>query len=115
MKPRYLLNFPLASILINNEEIEAIVDTGFNGSLMISEEDIEKFNFPKLGTTPYMMADGSFSKGTIYLGEITWLNQKIKVPIIVSESDFPLIGMDLLKYAKTLLIPSQNVLSIEAA
>ena len=42
MKTRYLFGLPFASILVEDREIEFLVDTGFNGSLLMPLQKIKE-------------------------------------------------------------------------
>ena len=59
MKTRYLLGLPFVTFKIKAEEIEAIIDTGFNGSLLLPIKIIERLNLEEIGTAHYAMADGA--------------------------------------------------------
>lgn len=113
MKTRYLLGLPFATIFINNKEIEAIIDTGFNGALSLPQKVIEELKLKKIGSAQYVMADGTISDSNIYLAEVTWFNEKVEVSVISSSSEFSLMGMELLSRAKIILEPAKGKLTIK--
>jgi len=115
MKTHYLFGLPFVTISIGNREIDVLIDTGFNGALSLPDSVMEGITLLKMGPTEYVMADGTISSSDMYAAEIMWLGKVREVEIISSTSDIPLIGMDLLQYAKTTLYPSKNILSIEPA
>lgn len=55
----------------------------------------------------------TFKSLEIFSAEIVWLDEKKLVSVIGSDSDFMLIGMELLKNAKTTLEPLKESLIIE--
>ncbi|MEK6868390.1 MAG: aspartyl protease family protein [Nanoarchaeota archaeon] len=113
MKTRYFLGLAFATIKVNGKEIEALIDTGFNGSLMLPLDEVQKSNLKRVGKAQYTMADGTVSESLIFMAEIEWFNGRKKVPVISSASEFPLIGMELLFYTKLTIHPSKDVLVIE--
>lgn len=113
MKTRYFLGLPFARIKVNGKEIEALIDTGFNGALMLPLEEVENLDLGKIGKAQYAMADGTVSEAIVFVAEIEWLAGKKKVSVVSSASEFPLIGMELLYYTKIVLQPSKDILNIE--
>tara|TARA_Y100000310_G_scaffold308858_1_gene352385 strand:- start:87 stop:452 length:366 start_codon:yes stop_codon:yes gene_type:complete len=113
MKTRYLLGLPFAIISINNQEIEVIIDTGFNGALSLPQTLINELQLKRIGSAQYIMADGTLSDSSIYLAEIDWFNEKKEVSVISSSSEFGLLGMELLSGVKTILDPANKTLTIE--
>ena len=115
MTGRYLFDLPFFTISINSEQIEFLVDTGFNGSLLLPLKKIHELNLKRVGFTEYAMADGSVVSAEIFSAGINWLNEKRLVSVIGSDSDFMLLGMELLKNVKTTLEPSKELLIIESS
>lgn len=62
--------------------------------------------------TRYALADGSVATARIYEGVVLWRKEKRRVWVIAGDSDFTLLGMGLLQFAKTLLWPERNMLSV---
>ena len=69
---------PFVIIFIDNTEIEAIVDIGFNGALSLPQELIHKLRLKKIGSAQYVMADGTISESNIYLAKVSWFNKKVR-------------------------------------
>ena len=100
MNGRYLFGLPFFTISINSEQIEFLVDTGFNGALLLPLRKIHELNLKRVGFTEYAMADGSVVASEMFSVEIKWLNEKRLVSVIGSDSDFMLLGMELLRNAR---------------
>lgn len=66
-------------------ELEAWVDTGFTGELVIPNQLIESFGLPQHAVVVAALADGTQNVGTFQNAEV-----------IGSQGDFPLIGVGLL-------------------
>lgn len=115
MRTRYLMGLPFATININNSEIEALVDTGFNGALLLPSETINSLGLKRIGWVDYAMADGSIVQTGIFTAKTRWLEREQDVAIVSTESDFALIGMELLADARTLLDPVNRIIDISPA
>ncbi len=114
-KTRYLSGLPSATITIEAHEIQCVIDTGFDGSLMLPISIIQQCNLRKTAQVQCLLADGTLSQKDVFDGEIFWLDQKRKVRIVAMDTDFALIGMKLLNDARTVMQPSNNILTIEPA
>jgi len=113
MKGHYLFGLPFLIIEINDEEIEFLVDTGFNGALLLPLKKINELDLKRIGFAQYATVDGAIMDSEIYSVEIEWLSKKKQVSVIASQSDFALLGMELLRNTKTILEPSKGILNIE--
>lgn len=113
MKTRYLFGLPFATFTLYQKEMEFLIDTGFNGAILIPKESIRELKLEPLAVTQYALANGSIATARIYEAELDWFGSKRKVAAISGDSDFTLLGMELLKDAKATLIPSRNLLSLE--
>ncbi len=76
------------------EEIEAIIDTGFNGALSLPPALIEKLGFQFRRRGRALLADGSESIFDIYEGAITRDETSRRIAIDSAETE-PLVGMKL--------------------
>jgi len=112
-KTRYSSGLPMATVVIGAHEIECVIDTGFDGSLMLPTNIIQKFDLKKATTIQCLLADGTLSQKDLFEGEIIWLGQKITTRIVAMDADFALIGMKLLADARTTMHPAKNILTIE--
>lgn len=113
MKTRYLLGLPFVSTMLNLQENEFLLDTGFNGSVLLPKNKIQELNLKPLAFAQYALADGSIASTEVFEGEIEWLGNKKQIAVIGGESDLTLIGMELLHFSKTVLNPSKKILRIE--
>jgi clan AA aspartic protease len=110
---RYLFGFPFATIRFKSHTIECLIDTGFDGAVMLPIEIAQKYQLQKAGLVECTLADGTTSYTESFEAEVLWLNSKRKITVVGMEADFALIGMQLLADAKTTLSPSQKILTIE--
>lgn len=114
MKTRYLLGLPFMTLFIGQKEIEVLIDTGFNGSLLLPQTTIHELGLKKIGFAQYAMADGAVVETEVFVADVNWLEKERKVSVIASQSDVALLGMELLRQAKTTLAPAKNILMIDA-
>src|SRR5206468_3760272 len=77
------------------EEIEAVVDTGFNGFLTLSPLLIATLNLPFRSRGRAILADGSEALFDIYEATVIWDRRPRRVAVGAADAD-PLIGMALL-------------------
>jgi clan AA aspartic protease len=75
------------------EEIEAVVDTGFNGFLTLPPPLIATLDLPFLGRV--ILADGSESLFDVHEATVIWDGQPRRVAVGAADTE-PLIGMALL-------------------
>jgi clan AA aspartic protease len=112
MKTRYLMGLPFAVIGINSSEVEALIDTGFNGALLLPLETINGLGLERIGWVDYAMADGSVVQTGVFSARVKWLDKEQDAAVVATESDFALIGMELLAGARTLLEPASRIIEI---
>jgi clan AA aspartic protease len=77
------------------EEVEAVIDTGFDGELTLQEATIRRLGYPYSGSAGGTLADGSEVQFDFYEGRIFWHGVERAVAVIGAEGQ-PLIGMGLL-------------------
>ena len=83
--------------------IECVVDTGFDGGLMLPRALVSQIQIPIVGELTFEMVGGAKMSAKIGLIDIRWLGELREVEVIVSEGDDALIGTELL-IATTLII-----------
>lgn len=76
-------------------EIEAVVDTGFNGFLTLPASLIEELDLVWRRRGRAMLADASDSVFDIYEAIVRWNNRPRRIAVDEAECD-PLVGMSLL-------------------
>ncbi len=77
------------------EQIEAIIDTGFNGALSLPHTLISRLGYQFRRRGRALLADGGESIFDIYEGTIIWDTSLQRVAIDSAETD-PLVGMSML-------------------
>jgi clan AA aspartic protease len=77
------------------ETVEAVIDTGFNGSLTLPVTVIRALALPWQNVVRGTLADGSTCLMAVYQAAVVWDRQERSVFVVESESD-SLVGMELL-------------------
>lgn len=72
-----------------------VLDTGFDGELMLPRSVIRRFGFAYRGMRSGVLADGSRFDTATYAAGISWQDQHVNVSVYESESEY-LLGMHLL-------------------
>ena len=77
------------------EEVEAIIDTGFNGFLTLPPTLIVNLALPFAGTTRATLGNGSEAQMDIYEAQVLWEGQERSILVLEAEGN-ALLGMSML-------------------
>lgn len=77
------------------QEVEAIIDTGFTGFLTLPPVLVQELDLAWLCRQPGVLADGSVKFFDVYIATVIWEGQPRIVEVEASDTD-PLVGMSLL-------------------
>ena len=95
---------PTISILIQGHQgerrIEAVIDTGFDGSVCLPIPLAIQLGLELCGAQVIELADGSQSDELVFTGTVTFDDEIRTVEIALTESDDALIGTELLRAHK---------------
>ena len=79
----------------DTEKVEAIIDTGFTGELILPGDLIDRLGLPRIGELPITLGDGNEIDVGLYLGIVLWQGEN-RIVQVLRTSGKPLIGMSLL-------------------
>lgn len=82
--------------LHSKQTINALIDTGFNGELLLPLQVAIPLGLQLAGAAPYRLADGSISQQMLFSASIDWGTKRKTAIVNVVNSDTPLIGGGLL-------------------
>jgi clan AA aspartic protease len=85
------------------KNLQAVIDTGFNGFLSVSIEYVNNSDWTFIGYEEYELASGEIVKAKTFLGDIIFDNKQMTTFILISQSKDILVGTRLLR-EKTLFI-----------
>jgi clan AA aspartic protease len=89
------------------ESFECVIDTGFDGALILPASFIQQLNLPIVARLAFELVGGARMTADVALGDIEWLGQRRTVEVILSNGDDALIGTEMLDGA-TLVIDYVN-------
>ncbi|NOT63153.1 MAG: hypothetical protein HOP19_23335 [Acidobacteria bacterium] len=98
----------LAVVMETGEKLDLIVDSGFNGELVLPKPLILQLGLPDDGTMFSVLADGSVVETGVHLGEIVWFGQAREVRIQATDADDGLLGTELFQGCLVELDPDAN-------
>lgn len=78
------------------QEIQAWIDTGFTGDLVLPEDLILKLGLRHSGTVKAMLADGSEVTLKTYACLINWFGEDRYLEVVGNDGEYPLLGVGLL-------------------
>jgi clan AA aspartic protease len=82
----------LRVLTTNGETVECLVDTGFNGSLMLPRSEAVRLKLTVLGRVSIIGVGRARSIAGIAELEVEWLGQTRAVEVIISDGDDALLG-----------------------
>ena len=112
MKGFFKFGNPVIQLSIEGRKIEALLDTGFNGHIMLPDSIIRELALDQIGISDYLTASGDDKVTGVYKGKIEFLNEKIEVPILSTEANFSLAGMELFHNCRILVERSKNLIEV---
>ncbi len=96
------------------EEVEAIVDTGFSGLLTLSPALVARLGLPYRDRSRAILADGSEVVFAVHEAEVVWDGNPRPIAVGVADTD-PLLGTAMLDgYELTIRFVDGGDVSIEA-
>jgi len=76
--------------------IEAWVDTGFTGDLVLPRKTIDTLELRQSGSVDAILADGSEIEVTTFTCFVDWFGDERRLEVIANDGDYPLLGVGLL-------------------
>lgn len=91
-----MVRVKLISSIDEEFEFPAIIDTGYNGEVILAEKKVQEMGLEFLGTVDSELANGQMVALKLFRGRIKWFNAIKEVAIGSSQSDDTLLGTLLL-------------------
>ena len=92
----------LVSVSVRPSDVEAArviqvwIDTGFNGDLVLPQQQIDDLALPLSGTVKAILADGSEVALKRYACLIDWFGDERDLEVVANDGESPLLGVGLL-------------------
>ena len=100
---------PVIELFVDGNKINLILDTGFNGYIMLPKKLINQLKLKQIGLSDYMTASGDGKETNVYRAKISFFDEEVEVSVLSTEGNFSLAGMDLF-YDCRILIERHNEL-----
>jgi len=112
MKGFFKLGSPVIELTIQGKKIEMLLDTGFNGHIMFPQKIINELELEQIGISDYSTASGEEEITKVYVGKIEFFGEEIEIPILSTEADFSLAGMELFHESKIVIERHKDVVEV---
>ena len=103
---------PLIRLAIKGKSIELLLDTGFNGHLMLPQTLIDKLELEQIGVSDYLTASGEEKLTNVYKVELKFFDEEVEIPILSTDANFSLAGMELFHECKIIIERHSGVLEV---
>ena len=94
-------------------EIEAWIDTGFTGELVLPQDQIAALGLPHSAVVTAELGDGSATVLAVYSCLIEWFGRVQQLEVIANTETSPLLGVGLLQGHRLTIDYAARTLSIE--
>ncbi len=82
--------------LTNGSTIDCLLDTGFDGALVLPRSFVEANSIPIVGDETFTAAEGNVFTADMGLADINWLGDNFSIRVLISEVGDALIGVEML-------------------
>lgn len=113
MEGRFELGVPTIEINLENEKLKVMLDTGFNGELMLPENVINELKLEPIGITDYITASGDKYVTQIYKAKIKMFDEENEIAVLSTPMAISLVGMQLFHFCKITLERHKDKVEIE--
>jgi len=98
--------------LADREDVECIIDTGFDGALVLPRDVVDSLGFPILGGEEVELVGGVRTWADISLATVRWLGEDREAEILVTEANDSLIGTELFRGTRLTIDYAAGTVSI---
>lgn len=112
MKGFFKFGSPIIELPIEGKKIEFLLDTGFNCHVMLPKTMIEELSLEQIGISDYLTASGEVKLTNAYKGEIEFFDEEVEVPVLSTDADFSLAGMELFDECKIIIERRKSILEV---
>ncbi len=85
-----------ASHVSTRHDVQAWIDTGFTGDLVLPQQMIDDLELPASGTVKAALADGSIVTLQRHRCLVDWCGTERELEVVGNSGDYPLLGVSLL-------------------
>jgi predicted aspartyl protease len=84
----------------HGQRVRFMVDTGFDGDLLVTESQADVFKLQRIGDLEVSWFDGSKSAVEVAIGFIDWFGRPRRCSVLVADKGLTLLGMGLIQDAR---------------
>jgi len=95
MKGFFRFGSPFVELHVEGRKIEFLLDTGFNGHLLLPQHIIEELSLDLIGLSDYLTASGDKKVTKVYKAKVKISKHDTEVPILSTIANIYLAGMEL--------------------
>ena len=115
MKGQFKFGNPFVALEIENTKIELMLDTGFNGEIILPERTIKKLSLKQIGFSDYLTASGEEKVTKVYIAKVKVFDEEKDVAVLTTSADFSLGGMELFHKCKIVIERYKNFVEVMKA
>ena len=112
MKGFFKFGNPVIELSIEGRKIELLFDTVFNGHIMLPALIINELALDQIGVSDYLTASGDDKLTKVYIAKLEFFDEKIELPILSTDADFALAGMELFHNCRIAIERSKDIVEI---
>lgn len=112
MKGFFRFGNPIIELSIEGRKIEMLLDTGFNGHIMLPHNILNELALDQIGVSDYTTASGDDRITNVYKGKIIFLDAEVEVPILSTDADFSLAGMELFHDCRIIIERNKDIVEV---
>lgn len=112
MKGFFKFGSPMIKIIFEDNNIVALLDTGFTGEIMLPESLISELNLKQIGVPEYIGASGEIKQTKVFKAEIQFFGKNREIDVLSTEANFSLAGMELFHNCKILIEMNRDLVEV---
>ncbi len=112
MKGFFEFGSPTIELAVEGRKIETLLDTGFNGHIMLPCAIIKELGLDQIGISDYLTASGDTKPTKVYVGKIMFFDEEAEVPVLSTDADFSLAGMELFSDCRIVIERSKDIVEV---
>ena len=113
MKGFFRFGSPVIKLLVERKNIEMLLDTGFNGHIMLPYGIIDELGLDQIGISDYLTASGENTITKVYRCTVLFLGKEVEVPIVGTDIYFSLAGMELFNECRIIIEKSNDIVEVK--
>lgn len=112
LKGFFKYGFPMIGLVVEGKGLDFLLDTGFNGHLMLPKKIIEKMELKEIGYSDYSTASGGNIKTEIFKASINFFGEETEVSVLATDAEFSLAGIELFSNCKIVIEKHSEIVEI---